>query len=79
MAEEGIASRLIAEAVATGLDVPTRSITPQEVEVMFGWFGMFAGMDMAASGQLTRQWLAWRPEGPGLMEDLSNMDYAVTR
>lgn len=46
---------------------------------MFGWFGMFAGMDMAASGQLTRQWLAWRPEGPGLMEDLSNMDYAVTR
>lgn len=79
VAEEGVASKLIAEAVATGLGVPTRSINPQEVEGMFGWFGMFAGMDMAASGQLTRQWLGWQPQGPGLMEDLANMDYAAAR
>jgi len=77
VAEEGIASRRIAEVVAAGLRVPARSIRPDEVEAILGWFGMFAGMDMAASSTLTRQRLGWDPTGPGLLEDLARMDYAA--
>jgi len=78
VAEEGIAMREIAEAVGNGLGVPVRSIAQEEVQAIFGWFGLFVGMDMAASSQLTRQWLDWHPSGPGLIEDLSRMDYAAT-
>lgn len=76
VAEEGITARRIAEAIAAGLGLPVQSVPAADVEAVFGWFGMFAGMDMAASGTLTRERLGWTPTGPGLLEDLARMDYA---
>ncbi|NYT39756.1 SDR family oxidoreductase [Sphingomonas sp. R-74633] len=77
VAEEGVTARTIAEAVAAGLDVPARSLTPEEAGTHFGWLAMFIALDMPASSAKTRQRLGWQPTGPGLIEDLRAMDYAV--
>ncbi|WP_406236280.1 SDR family oxidoreductase [Isoptericola jiangsuensis] len=79
VAEEGISARCIAEVVAAGLDVPVRSITQEEAAAMFGWFALFAGMDLPASSALTRQRLGWQPAGPTLLQDLRAMDYRAGR
>ncbi|GGE19900.1 NAD-dependent dehydratase [Aureimonas endophytica] len=76
VAEERIPLRAIAETIAAGLGVPTRSLAPEEAAHHFGWLAGFAGMDMPASSALTRERLDWHPTGPGLVEDLRNMDYA---
>ncbi|WP_428377942.1 SDR family oxidoreductase [Lichenicoccus sp.] len=75
VAEAGVPVRAIAEVIGAGLDVPVRSLSADEATEHFGWLGAFAGMDLPASSALTRQRLGWEPEGPGLIEDLRNMDY----
>jgi len=77
VAEEGITLREIAEAIGAGLDVPVVSIAPDEAAAHFGPFGAFVGIDMPASGAWTREQLGWEPVGPGLIEDLRNMDYGA--
>ena len=77
VAEEGIATRQIAEVLAEGLNLPAISIPPEEAGDHFGWFGGFAGLDMPASSAWTRAQTGWDPTGPGLIEDLRNMDYSV--
>jgi len=76
-AEEGVSTRDIAEALGAGLKVPVVSLEPEQVTAYFGWMAIFAGADMSASSEWTRQALGWRPEGPGLLEDLRAMDYGV--
>jgi len=78
VAEEGISSRRIAEVVGAGLGLPVKSISPEEAKAHFGWFAFFAGLDMPASSELTRQRLGWAPVGPGLIEDLQRMDYSAS-
>lgn len=76
VAEESIASRLIAETVATGLDIPAVSLKSEQAVEHFGWFAAFATMDLRASGAWTRQQLNWQPKGPGLIADLSKMNFS---
>ncbi|WP_425965080.1 SDR family oxidoreductase [Rhizobium nepotum] len=78
VAEEGIAARDIAETVATGLGLSITSLSKEEAEAHFGWFAMFAAADITASSALTRQKLGWLPTGPGLLDDLKDMDYSAT-
>jgi nucleoside-diphosphate-sugar epimerase len=73
--EEGITAREIANAIGAGLGVPAVSLSPDEVPAYFGPFAMFAGLDMPSSSAWTRQRLGWEPKGPGLIEDLRNMDF----
>jgi nucleoside-diphosphate-sugar epimerase len=77
VAEEGIAARSIAEVIGKGLGVPVKSIAADEAAAYFGWLGMFAGLDMAASSALTRERLGWQPTGPGMIADLTAMDYSA--
>ncbi|MNV54233.1 hypothetical protein D3C71_1464150 [compost metagenome] len=77
VAEEGITMREMAETIGAGLGVPVVSITSEEAVGHFGPFGPFVGIDMPASSTLTREQLGWEPTGPGLIEDLRNMDYGV--
>ncbi|MCW6511802.1 SDR family oxidoreductase [Lichenifustis flavocetrariae] len=77
VAEEGVSVRTVAEILGKGLNVPVKSITPEEVPAHFGWMAMFAGMDLWASGAKTQARLDWHPTGPGLIEDLERMDYSV--
>ncbi len=77
VAEEGITARQIAEVVGAGLGVPVKSLSAEEAREHFGWFALFAGFDLPASSELTRQRLGWAPRGPGLIEDLEKMDYSA--
>ena len=77
VAEEGVSAREIAQVVGEGLKIPVVSLTPAEAADHFGWFAMFAGLDMPASSAWTRETLGWTPTGPGLIADLKAMDYRV--
>ena len=73
--EEGVALREIAETLGKGLGLPVVSLDPEKAAEHFGWLAHFAGLDMPASSEWTRQTLRWKPTGPGLIEDLTNMKY----
>ncbi|MBO1081608.1 SDR family oxidoreductase [Roseomonas haemaphysalidis] len=75
--EEGVTARDIAEVIGQGLRVPVISIPPGEVQDHFGPLGIFADLDMRASGLWTQKRLDWKPRGPGLLEDLRAMDYGA--
>lgn len=75
VAEEGVYMRDIAEVIGRGLQMPVKSILPEEAEAHFGWFSMFADHDLVGSSAITRKKLGWNPTGPGLIADLEQMDY----
>ncbi len=75
--EEGIALREIAETLGNGLKVPVVSIDPEKAGEHFGWFTHFVALDMPASSEWTRKTLGWEPTGPGLIQDLINMNYSA--
>ena len=70
VADEGVTTRAIAEAIGHGLDVPVVSVPPDESAAHFGWIGAFFAMDSAASSATTRSTLGWEPTHPGLLADL---------
>jgi nucleoside-diphosphate-sugar epimerase len=76
VAEEGVPMWEIAEVIGRGLKVPVVSLSLEQTQAHFGWLAMFAGLDMPATGALTRQRLGWRPTGPGLIADLEQMRYS---
>jgi hypothetical protein len=73
--EEGVSTKQIAEAVATGLGVPTESKRDEAAAQHFGHFAWAASADMPASSLFTQQRLGWSCEGPGLLADLAAMKY----
>jgi nucleoside-diphosphate-sugar epimerase len=75
VAEEGVSTREIAEAIGRGLKTPVVSIAPEEAAGHFGWLGAFAAWDIPASGKQTQEKLGWKPTGPGLIADLDNMRF----
>jgi len=70
VAEEGVTSRSIAEAIGKKLGLPTRSLAADEAADHFGWLAPFATNDIPASSAATQQSVGWRPTGPGLLEGL---------
>jgi nucleoside-diphosphate-sugar epimerase len=70
VAEDGIPSREIAEAIGRALDLPVTSVGPEDVSSHFGWIGGFFAMDLTATSTATRELLGWTPTGPTLAEDL---------
>lgn len=75
VADEGIEFRRIAEAIGRGLDLPARSITPDEAEQYLGFLAPFAAMDNPSSSAWTRELLDWEPTQAGLLEDLADGFY----
>jgi nucleoside-diphosphate-sugar epimerase len=76
VAEEGVPTREIAEAIGRAFDLPVASIAPDDVRDHFGWIGAFFAMDFAATSTATRELLGWTPNGPTLVEDLGAGAYA---
>jgi nucleoside-diphosphate-sugar epimerase len=74
VAEDGVLMRDIAEAIGRRLNLPVKSIAPEEAQAYFGWLAMFAGLDMPASSAQTRKKLGWEPTGPGLIADLERLE-----
>jgi nucleoside-diphosphate-sugar epimerase len=75
--EEGVSLREICEVIASKLEMPVKSISPEEAPKYFGWLAKLATIDLAASSALTRQQLGWNPTGPDLLTDLREMDVSV--
>jgi nucleoside-diphosphate-sugar epimerase len=75
VAEEGVPVRDIAETIGRGLKVPVVSQSSEEAAAHFGWLAAFVGLELAASGAQTQEWLGWHPTGPGLIADLEQMRY----
>jgi nucleoside-diphosphate-sugar epimerase len=73
VAEEGISFRDIAEVLGKRLNLPVRSIGPDEAKAHFGWLAPFASLDAPASSALTRQRLQWQPKERGLLADLEGL------
>ncbi|MGC2150945.1 MAG: NAD-dependent dehydratase, partial [Terriglobales bacterium] len=76
VAEEGVQLKDIAAAIGRGLNVPVTSISKEQAQEHFGFFGFFAGRDSPVSSARTREQLRWNPTGPSLLTDLGNMRYS---
>jgi nucleoside-diphosphate-sugar epimerase len=77
VAEEGVSTRDIAEAIGRAFDLPVASIAAEDVQGHFGWIGTFFGMDLSATSTITRELLGWEPTGPTLIEDLNAGAYLL--
>lgn len=77
VAEEGIPTREIAQAIGRAFDLPVTSIAPDEVQNHFGWIGTFFAMDLSATSTTTRELLGWTPTGSTLIEDLDAGAYSA--
>ena len=71
VAETGIPSREIAEAIGRALDLPVTSVDLDDVPEHFGWIGGFFAMNLTATSTATSELLGWTPTGPTLSEDLA--------
>ncbi len=74
VADEGVPFRDIADVIARHLDVPAVSI-PADEAGHFGFLALFASLDNPTSSALTQKLLDWKPERPGLIEDLDEGHY----
>jgi nucleoside-diphosphate-sugar epimerase len=70
VAETGVPTREIAEALGRALSVPAQSVPADELNDYVGWLGMFFGMDLSATSTATQELLGWTPTGPSLIEDI---------
>ncbi|RPE36053.1 SDR family oxidoreductase [Kitasatospora cineracea] len=77
VAESGVPLRSVARAIARGLGLPTRSLTPEEAATHFvsPFMATAYAFDGPASSSRTRRLLDWTPAGPTLLEDLEHGDY----
>ena len=75
VAEEGVPFKQIAEVIGRHLNIPVVAKSTEEAAEHFGWFAMFAGMDVPASSERTRSLLGWHIEQPGLIADIDHRAY----
>ncbi|RKH66540.1 SDR family oxidoreductase [Corallococcus aberystwythensis] len=75
VADEGVPTRDIANIIGRRLGVPVESKTPAEASHFLGILATFFALDVPTSSARTRELLGWRPEGPGLLEDLDSDHY----
>ena len=75
VAEEGVPTREIAEAIGRAYDLPVAALAAEDVADHFGWIGTFFGMEMSATSAATRELLGWTPAGPGLVADIDGGAY----
>jgi nucleoside-diphosphate-sugar epimerase len=76
VAEQGVPTREIAEAIGRAFGLPVTSIAPEDVQGHFGFIGTFFAMDLAATSTATRELLGWVPTGPTLVEDIDAGAYS---
>ncbi len=77
VAETGIPTLRIAEAIGRAFDLPVASIDASDVPDHFGWIGTFFGMEMSGESAATQALLNWEPAGPTLIKDLDAGAYSL--
>jgi nucleoside-diphosphate-sugar epimerase len=73
--EEGVPFREIAAAIGRQLRLPVVSIPAEVADDHFGFLSRWAQADNPTSSALTREWVGWRPRGPGLIADIEQGHY----
>jgi len=73
--DEGIPFREIAETIAAGLGVGTRSVTAEEAAEALGFLAGLASLDNPTSNARTRELLGWEPTHPGWVQDVRSGHY----
>lgn len=76
-AEEGVRARDIAAVIGRRLSLPMASKTPEEAPRHWGFLGPIFALDARASSEITQVRFSWKPEQPGLLEDLAADHYYV--
>ncbi|GGL88109.1 hypothetical protein GCM10009706_28420 [Curtobacterium citreum] len=76
VAETGVPTRDIAQAIGDALGLPVTSIDPADAEEHFGFIGRFFALEMSATADATRERFGWTPTGPTLLEDIAAGAYA---
>jgi nucleoside-diphosphate-sugar epimerase len=66
IADQGVPTREIAEAIGRATDLPVKPVPAEQFE----WLATFFAIDLPVSNAITRQTLGWEPTGPGLIADL---------
>jgi len=75
VADEGVPFKEIAEVIGRRLNLPLKSVDPQDAGEHFGFLGGFVGLDNWTSSALTRELLGWEPTHEGLIDDLTHGHY----
>jgi nucleoside-diphosphate-sugar epimerase len=75
VADEGVPFRQIADAIARGLGLQTRSVEREQAADYLGFLAPFAALDNPASSAHTQTLLDWHPSHPGLLADLAARHY----
>jgi nucleoside-diphosphate-sugar epimerase len=75
VADEGVPTREIAEAIGRGLNLPVVGKSHEAAADHFGWIARFFSIDSPALSAQTQQRLGWRPVQPGLISDLNAEHY----
>jgi nucleoside-diphosphate-sugar epimerase len=75
VAEAGVPFKEIATIIGKHLDVPVVSLSVEQAPEHFGWFSMFAGINVHASSEQTRKRLGWKPAHTPLIPDLDQGHY----
>ncbi|MDY0748593.1 SDR family oxidoreductase [Paucibacter sp. R3-3] len=75
VAEEGIATQDIAQALGEFMSLPVESIPAERAQAHFDWLGMFFGADAPASSAHTRALLGWEPVHETLLADITAGHY----
>jgi nucleoside-diphosphate-sugar epimerase len=73
--DEGVPFKDIAEVIGRRLNLPVKSIDPQDAGAHFGFLGNFVALDDWTSNARTREILGWAPAHAGLIDDLTNGHY----
>lgn len=76
-AAENVELKAVAELIGEKLDLPVRSLTPEQATDHFGnpFMALAYGTDAPASSDWTRDTLGWQPTHPTLLDDLRDGDY----
>jgi nucleoside-diphosphate-sugar epimerase len=75
VADEGVAFRAIAEAIARGLKLPARSVAADKAPEHLGGMAHFAQVHNPTSSTRTRALLKWEPTHADLLSDLAAGHY----
>ena len=76
VAETGVTTREIAEAIGRAFGLPVASIAAEDVAEHYGWIGAFFSMDLTATSARTQELLGWTPTGPTLIADIDAGAYS---
>ncbi|KAL2395143.1 hypothetical protein ABEF93_000799 [Exophiala dermatitidis] len=70
VADEGVPMKEIAGLIGKKLNLPVKTLTVAELGSALGMIGYIAAKDNPTSSEKTRKELGWKPEQPGLLEDM---------